>query len=192
MSIVHTAASLLALTVASVVVAQEPPRPPAQPDQPMPEMMRRMGPPMGMAPEARMFQPSLLVNRRQVLNLTPEQVSRLEALAQDAEKARLQGDSTARGQAEQIRELWKAPAPDVGQIRSRAQAAMQAHQGAALAGLEAAARAKAVLTAEQRGRVEGWADRPRMERQMRMRRPMDGRGGRGMRPGGMRRGMRGE
>ena len=169
---------LLAIAIAGAVTAQEPPRPPGQPEPQAPGMMRRMSPPLGLdgAPEVGMFQPSRLIDRRQMLDLTPDQVSRLEALAQEAQQARARGDSVARGQAEQLRELWKAPAPDVAQIRSRAQAAMQARQTAALASLEAAAKAKAVLTAEQRGRVAGWADGARMRApmQMRMQRPMDG------------------
>jgi Spy/CpxP family protein refolding chaperone len=122
------------------------------------------------------FQPSRLVDRRQALALTPDQVSRLEALSQEAERARTQADSVARTLRDQLQELWDAPEPDVAQLRSRAQAAMQAHQTAALASLEAAAKARAVLTAEQRGRVAGWLEGARTGRSMRMRRPMDGPG----------------
>ncbi|HXV86815.1 MAG TPA: Spy/CpxP family protein refolding chaperone [Gemmatimonadales bacterium] len=143
-----------------------------------------MGPPMGMGPEMMVFQPSHLINRRDLLNLTPDQVARLEALSQEAARTRTQADSIARLRHEQIRELWKAEAPDVAQIRSHAQAAMQAQQNAMLAGLEAAARAKALLSAEQRGRVGGWADRPGREPQMRMQMRPPMRGRRMMRGGG--------
>ena len=142
---------VLALLAAGLVTAQEPPREPAagpqrQPGQLMPGM-DMMGPRAEMGWEmlagAMAFQPARLIGRRAMLQLTPEQVSRLEALSQEAARARTQADSVGRLQADQLRELWNAPAPDVAQLRSRAQAAMQARQAGALAGLEAAAKAKA-------------------------------------------------
>ncbi|MBI3982760.1 MAG: Spy/CpxP family protein refolding chaperone [Gemmatimonadetes bacterium] len=123
---------------------------------------------MAMAQVA-VFQPARLIDRREVLALTPDQVSRLEALAQEARQARERADTTARTQNQRLRELWNAPTPDVAQLRSLAQAAMQARQAAALASLEAAAKAKAILTPEQRGRVAGWADAARMRMQQPMR-----------------------
>ena len=170
---------VLALLAAGLVTAQEPPREPAagpqrQPGQMMPRM-DMMGPRAEMGWEmlagAMAFQPARLIGRRAMLQLTPEQVSRLEALSQEAARARTQADSVGRLQADQLRELWNAPAPDLAQLRSRAQAAMQARQAGALAGLEAAAKAKAVLTPEQRGRVAGWADGARMRMGQRMNRP---------------------
>jgi len=162
---------VLAFLAAGVVTAQEPPR--ESPQGPPGRMVHRMGPAPEMAGAmlvgARAFQPAHLIERRELLTLTPEQVSRLESLSQEAARARAQADSVSRIQTAQLQELWKAATPDVAQLRSRAQAAMQAHQAAALASLEAAAKAKAVLTAEQRGRVAGWTDGARMQ----MRRPMN-------------------
>jgi hypothetical protein len=98
------------------------------------------------------------------LGLTPEQVSRLEALAQETKQATDKAQAEAKTQWDQLAELWKQATPDVGQVRTRAQAALQAMQGARVAQLAAAAQAKAVLTAEQRGRVAGWADAARLRR----------------------------
>jgi Spy/CpxP family protein refolding chaperone len=109
-----------------------------------------------------MYSPDRLVNRREALKLTPEQVSRLETLAQEARKAREQADTVARGRAEELRTLWEAPAPDVGAIERAHQALASARQTAALAEVRAAAQAKAVLTDEQRGRVAGWRDGARL------------------------------
>lgn len=147
----------LALLAGPMAAQQAPPAAP-QPQRPM-----AVGPGM-LGPGLRVggFAPQNLVNRREALGLTPEQVSRLEALAQEAKQATEKAQADAKTQWDQLAELWKQPTPDVNQVRTRAQAAMQAMQGARVAHLVAAAQAKAVLTAEQRGRVEGWADAGRM------------------------------
>lgn len=62
-------------------------------------------------------------------------------------------------------QAWNADRPDTAVLRRSARALMQTQQAAHLAALTAAAQAKGVLTPEQRGRVEGWAD----ARMMRMR-----------------------
>ena len=167
--------SLWALALAAPLAAQNPPPPPPrEPPAPLqrPELM-------GRAMEFGAYGPEPLVDRREALSLTPEQVSRLEALAQDARQAREKATADAKPHWDQLEDLWKQPAPDVNQVRTHAQAAMQAMQAARLAQLTAAAQAKAVLTPEQRGRVAGWADgarfrmRDRMEGpRMRMRGPM--------------------
>jgi Spy/CpxP family protein refolding chaperone len=135
---------------------------------------RGMFPFMGQAMGMGMYAPDRLVNRRDVLGLTPDQVSRLDALAQDVKQARDKAQADAKPHWDQLAELWKQPTPDVAQIKAHAQAAMQAMEAAHLAQLTAAAQAKAVLTPEQRGRVAGWADaaRQRMNRGMRMHRGM--------------------
>jgi Spy/CpxP family protein refolding chaperone len=105
-----------------------------------------------------MYAPDRLVDRRAALNLTPEQVSRLESLAQEARTARAQADTAARTHEEPLRALWDADAPDVRAIETHMQAANAARQAGQLAAARAAARAKAVLTPEQRGRVDGWRE----------------------------------
>jgi len=162
--------------VAAPLAAQQPPQPPPPPGA------MGMGPRMGAMMGGGMlmgmgYAPQRLVDRREVLGLTPDQVSRLETLAQQAKQARDKADSAAKGHRDALADLWKQDAPDVNQIRTHAQAAMQAMEGAHLAQLTAAAQAKAVLTPEQRGRVAGWNDADRMRMRQMMDRP--GRGGMG-------------
>lgn len=183
---------LLALaSLAGPVAAQQTQQPPAQQPQPG-RMGMRAGMPglMGPGPQVGLYAPQHLVDRREALGLTPEQVSRLEALAQETKQASDRAQAEAKTHWDQLAELWKQPTPDVSQVRTQAQAAEQATQGVRVTHLVAAAQAKAVLTAEQRGRVAGWADAGRMRMgqrgQMgqggrRGRMPMRGRGM--MRPG---------
>jgi Spy/CpxP family protein refolding chaperone len=126
------------------------------------------------------YAPERLVDRRDVLDLTPEQVARLEPLAQEARAAREQADTTARTHEQQLRSLWEADAPDVRAIETHLQAAHAARLGGQLAAARAAARAKAILTPEQRGRVAGWRDSARLT----ARRGMSPRPERPGRPGG--------
>ena len=159
---------------ATALAAQQPPPPNSLGPRPLRQRMQ--------APEgagfggAMLYAPERLVNRRAALNLTPEQVSRLEALAQDVRKAREQSDTVARGHLEALRQLWEAPQPDVKALEQHHQALSTARQATALAEIRAAAQAKAVLNDEQRGRVAGWRDGARMM----MRR--DARPGPGRRP----------
>jgi Spy/CpxP family protein refolding chaperone len=147
------------LAGASALTAQEPPPPPS-PESPRP-LRQRIHQPEG-APGFMsgfmMYAPDRLVDRRAALNLTPEQVSRLESLAQEARTARAQADTAARTHEEPLRALWDADAPDVRAIETHMQAANAARQAGQLAAARAAARAKAVLTPEQRGRVDGWRE----------------------------------
>jgi len=171
------------LAGASALTAQEPP-PPPNPEMPRP-LRQRIHQPDGapglMGPGFTMYAPERLVNRREVLNLTPDQVSRLEALAQEARLVREQSDTAARTHEEQLRSLWEADAPDVRAIETHMQAANAARQAGQLAVARAAARAKAVLTPEQRGRVAGWRDGARLM----SRRGMSPQMGRPERPGRM-------
>jgi Spy/CpxP family protein refolding chaperone len=163
----------LALALAAApLAAQQPPQPPQQPPG---GMGPRMGAMMGMAGGGMLmgmgYAPQRLVDRREALGLTPDQVSRLETLAQQAKQARDKADSVAKAHRDALADLWKQDAPDVNQVRTHAQAAMQAMESAHLAQLVAAAQAKAVLTPEQRGRVAGWGDAARMRMRQFMNRP---------------------
>ncbi len=176
----RTRTGMLALALAlaaGALGAQQPPQPPQQPASPA-APRPRMGAMMGMGIGMGGYAPQRLVDRREVLALTPDQVSRLEALAQEAKQAGDKAEAEAKTHWDQLAELWKQPTPDVNQVRTHAQAAMQAMQDARVAQLVAAAQAKAVLTAEQRGRVAGWADAGRM----RMRERMDRMNGMGRMP----------
>lgn len=154
--------------VALPLVGQEPPRPEQPGPRPEPMMQRRMGRPRFAMGPGLQYAPQHLVDRREALSLTPDQVARLEALTQEVQQARESAEAEVRSRQEQLEQLWEQPAPDVNQLRTHAQAVMQAQQNAHLAALTAAARAKAVLSPEQRGRVAGWSDARRgmMERRM--------------------------
>jgi Spy/CpxP family protein refolding chaperone len=119
------------------------------------------------------FAPQMLLNRRERLELTDDQAKQLETLSAEVKAARDKADADTRPRQEKLAELWKAEKPDAAAIQAEMRALMQARQAAALTATGAAAKAKGLLTAEQRGRVEGWADARRA-----------GRGfGRGMGPG---------
>lgn len=122
--------------------------------QGMQGMMEMMGPMMrGMA-----FTPDHLLARKDALELTPQQVTRLTALrdaaktAHDAAHAEMQTHMQAMAQA------MKAAAPDTSALKQHFQAAQAAMGRAHWSMLSAAAQARAALTDLQRGRVEGWAD----------------------------------
>lgn len=157
------------LAVATPLAGQEP----AQ-ERPAPARMRLMLERVGrLGGPAFDYSPDRLIARREALGLTPEQVQRLESLAQEVRRAREAADSIARARGPQMEQLWREAAPNVDQLRAQAEAILQARQRAAIAAMAAAAQAKALLTPEQRGRVAGWADmrrgflegrRDRMER----------------------------
>jgi Spy/CpxP family protein refolding chaperone len=124
----------------------------------------------------------MLLNRRERLDLTDDQVKQLEALATEVRQAHEKAATDAKPHEEKLEELWKADQPDVNAIQAEMRALMQVRQTAASAAVTATARAKGLLTDEQRGRVEGWADGRRMGMERRM--EMHGRAH------GMRRGFR--
>jgi Spy/CpxP family protein refolding chaperone len=151
-----------ALLAPAALAAQRPPAGPP-PDRPM----RMHAPPDGrgmMGPGQRqgMFNPQMLLNRRQRLELTDDQVKQLEALATASREANEKAATDAKPHVEKLQELWNADQPDPAAIQTEMRAVMQAHQTAGLTALANTAKAKGLLTAEQRGRVEGWADRGRM------------------------------
>lgn len=153
---VRTTFLLLGFLAAAPLAAQEPPRgEPQGAERRGPLPGRLLGPLMGPAFD---YAPSRLIARREALGLTPEQVQRLESLAQEVRRARGLADSTARARRQRIEQIWREATPDASRLRTEVEAVMQAWQRAALTALTAAAEAKAVLTPEQRGRVSGWAD----------------------------------
>jgi Spy/CpxP family protein refolding chaperone len=171
---------LVSSIAGSTLLAQQP----ADPRQPGPEggapqgggRGRRAGPgPMMMGFGGGMFSPTLLLERREALNLTADQVTKLSTLESEAKAAREKAAADSKPHREELEKLWQQTVPDVTQLRTHAQALMQAEQGARLNALTTWAQAKAVLTPEQRGRVQGWADARRQR----------GRGFRGRRGPGM-------
>lgn len=164
---------LVALVTAPLAAQQ-----PSQPDTGRPPMMRHrmMGPGvMGqemMEPMMRgmAFAPDHLLGRKDALELTPQQVTRLTAIRDAAKAAHDAAHAEHRTHMEAMAQAMKAAAPDTTGIKQHFQAAHAAGGKAHWAMLSAAAQARALLTDVQRGRVEGWTDAMMMRRQMMQRR----------------------
>jgi Spy/CpxP family protein refolding chaperone len=139
-----------------------------------PAMRQRMR--AGELPGMRAFAPQLLIQRKDFLGLTEDQVSRLEQLSEEMKSAHEQALQEAQTHHDALRDAWQSDQPDADVVRRYAQQAMEARQVAQLAMVGGAAQAKALLTPEQQGKMEGWMDGMRMGRQMRS-------GQRGMRRG---------
>jgi hypothetical protein len=189
---------LLALTVAVPLAAQQPDsaKPPAMPMGQMmgPGMMHdgmmqggmmgmqgMMGQMMGMmGPMMRSmaFAPGHLLERKDALELTPQQVTRLTALRDAMKTAHDAAHAEMQTHMDGMASVMKAGAPDTTQLKQHFQA-MQAAMGRAhWSMLSAAAQARGVLNDLQRGRVEGWADAMQTHMgqmmQMQRREPRDG------------------
>ena len=108
------------------------------------------------------FAPQVLLNRRDRLGLSDAQVRQLETLNGELRAAREKAAADAKPHQDKIRELWQADQPDADALQAEVRALMAAHQSVGIASAGVMAKAKAVLTPEQRGRVEGWADARRM------------------------------
>lgn len=169
------------LLVALPAMAQDAPPPPEH--QMMPRMkqmqgMHQMQMQQRMGPMAQVaaYAPPHLLERKEALELSDEQVSRLEALAAEFEEGHDQAMADAEEHHKQAMEIWTADAPDVDQLRAHAEAAMQAQQTAHLALIVAAAEGKALLNAEQRGHVAGWLEARQQMMQQRMQCGMEGMG----------------
>ena len=123
----------------------------------MPHMMQMeqmMAPMMrGMA-----FAPDHLLMRKDALGLTAQQVTRLTALRDAAKTAHDAAEADAKTHMDALAQAMQASAPDTSAVRLHFQGAHAAMGKAHLTMLTAAAQAKALLTDEQRGRVNGWVD----------------------------------
>lgn len=177
---------LMALAVAAPLAAQQPDtaRKPAMPmgQMPGPGMMQggmhgrmgMMGPGMGhmqqmmgmMEPMMRgmAFTPEHLLARKDALELTAQQVTRLTALRDAAKTAHDAAHAEMQTHMEALQTAMKAASPDTNQLKQHFQAMHTAMGRAHWSMLTAAAQARAVLTDVQRGRVEGWADAMQMHR----------------------------
>jgi Spy/CpxP family protein refolding chaperone len=117
---------------------------------------------LGMGRAEGMFAPQILLSRRERLALTAEQSTQIEALGAEVKQARDKAEADAKPRQDKLAELWKADQPDATAIQAEMRGLMETRHAAALTAAAAAARAKGLLTDEQRGRVEGWADGRRM------------------------------
>ena len=120
----------------------------------MGHMSQMMGPMMrGMA-----YNPEHLLMKKDQLQLTAQQITRLTALRDAAKTAYDAAQADAKTHMDALQQVLQANAPDTAALRQHFQAAHSAMGNAHLAMLRATAQAKAVLTDAQRGRVEGWMD----------------------------------
>jgi Spy/CpxP family protein refolding chaperone len=176
MKIIHalTGAALLAVAAAGSLPAQDAPPPPEQRPRQLrlhapgtgledgPAMRQRMREGRSQMVTAGMYTPHWLIARKDMLDLTEEQLSQLEQLDAEAAAVREQAGEALKQSQEQLQEAWKAAQPDAEAIRRYAQAGMEARQEVQLATLEGAARAKALLTPEQQGKLAGFVEGRRM------------------------------
>lgn len=161
---------LLALVVAAPLAAQQPDttKPPMgmhpmMGDMMMSHMMEMMGPMM----RTMAFTPDHLLARKDALELTPQQVTRLTALRDAAKAARDAAHAEMQTHMAAMAETMKANSPDTTALKQHFQAALAAMSRAHWAMLSSAAQARAGLTDAQRGRVDGWADMMEMHEHMR-------------------------
>ena len=120
----------------------------------MSQMMQMMGPMMrGMG-----YSPEHLLMKKDQLQLTAQQVTRLTALRDAGKTAHDAAQADAKTHMDALHQVLQANAPDTTALRQHFQAAHSAMGTAHLAMLRATAQAKAVLNDAQRGRVEGWMD----------------------------------
>jgi len=119
----------------------------------MMQMQEMMAPMMrGMA-----FAPNHLLERKDSLGLTAQQVTRLTALRDAAKTAHDAAHADAKAHMDGLAQAFQAAAPDTNAVKQHFQAAHAAMGKAHWTMLAAAAQAKAVLTDDQRARVERWA-----------------------------------
>lgn len=163
---------VLALALAAPLAAQQPDS--AKPPMPMHghgemgmhdmtgPMMEHMMDMMGPMMRTMAFTPDHLLARKDALELTPQQITRLTSLRDAAKAAHDAAHTEMEAHMQAMAQTMKAAAPDTAALKQHFQAAQTAMGRAHWSMLSAAAQARAVLTDTQRGRVEGWADMMQM------------------------------
>lgn len=149
-------ASLLALAAAPLV-AQQPGHGMQHANMPGMMHMQQMQEMMGPMMRAMAFAPDQLLNRKDSLGLTTDQVSQLTALRDAAKAAYDRAAAQSKAPLEALANMFAAAAPDTAVARRHFQSAHQAMGDAHWAILRSAALARAVLTDGQRSRVQAWA-----------------------------------
>jgi hypothetical protein len=127
-------------------------------DQQMMEHMRQMEQMMAPMMRAMAFTPDHLLARRDSLNLTPPQITRLTALRDAAKSAHDAAAADAKAHLDEMAQALNVASPDTTAVKMHFQAAHAAMGKAHWAMLAAAAQARAVLTDDQRARVDRWAN----------------------------------
>jgi Spy/CpxP family protein refolding chaperone len=124
------------------------------------------------------FGPAVLLRQRDFLNLSDEQVAQLEQLESAVREDQDEAREVFRARQDELREAWRADEPDADLIRQKTADLLEARQQLELTRVETAAKAKALLSDQQLGKVRGFQEG------MRRGRAMSGdRGGRGMHRG---------
>ena len=124
----------------------------------MPGMMGHQMEMMGPMFRGMAFAPMHLLEHKDALELTPQQVTRLTALQDAAKGAHDAAQTEMQTHMQAMTTVMKAANPDTNQLKQHFQALQTAMGRAHWSMLSAAAQARGVLTDLQRGRVEGWAD----------------------------------
>jgi hypothetical protein len=116
-------------------------------------MMREM-----MAPLMRVmaYVPQHLLSRKDSLQLTPDQITRLTAIQTSAKSAHDAAAADMKAHMTALTQAFQAAAPDSNALRTHFEAVHAAMGKAHWAMLSAAAQARAALTDAQRQRVEAW------------------------------------
>ena len=155
----------LVFAVAGTAAAQEPPHRHGQGDDGCPMGAMRMhgmgagqGAMMGPMMRVGVFQPAHLLERKDVLGLSADQVKRLEELKAASAKADEEAQAAVKTHHEQLAQAMGAARPNAQEARRHFEAAHAAMGRVHWAKMEAAIQAKAALTDVQRARADGWAD----------------------------------
>jgi Spy/CpxP family protein refolding chaperone len=104
------------------------------------------------------FAPGMLLRQRDFLDLTDEQVARLEQLESTVRREQDAAREVFRARQDELREAWRADDPDADLIRQKTADVLAARQQMELTRVEAAANAKALLSDEQLGKVRGFQE----------------------------------
>jgi Spy/CpxP family protein refolding chaperone len=121
-------------------------------------MMPGMEGQMGQMAAVHAYSPATLLAQGSDLAITKDQVAKLEALAAETKAGNEKARGTHDAHHAMLVELFAQAAPSPAQVSEHGKAAMTAMADAHVAELAACARAKGLLTPEQRAKVEESSD----------------------------------
>jgi hypothetical protein len=147
------------------------PRDTMRADMPHHEMMAhmgRMGEMMGTSmTRAMAYAPAQLLERKDALQLTSQQVARLTPLRDETKRAHDASAAEAKTHWDALAQAMQANVADTTALKRHLQAAHTAMGNAQWVALRVSVQARALLNDAQRGRVEGWIDAMQMQHHMR-------------------------
>jgi len=149
--------SLVLLAFAALPLAAQQPR--MGHDEDKSSHMRQMEQMMTPMMRATAYTPDHLLARKDSLKLTAQQITRLTVLQDAAKRTHDSAADDAKAHLDAMAQAFDAASPDTAALQQHFQAAHTAMGKAHWAMLAAAAQARAVLTDEQRARVERWIRR---------------------------------